>query len=312
MKKFYLICLLVLIFPVILSGCQTQSSGASWAWYAWTAMATVFLGAVAIVAIFYETIRRFRNRPRLAIEFESERPDYIKIPVGEVANPHDKRPREFIQSYFVRFRVVNHGRKTAAEDIEAFLSDIWCRHEGPGEGEYFFRPYERHIPGHLRWSMKQWNEVEKEQDVSFYPRINKEMARIWNLCYIVDPAYAYKYPIEDPVPVLKELYPELSVMQIPIDGPLLETPVLILDTVVKSSSRSYILPSGYYMLEVVVAASNAEKVVQYFDVDFQGKWNDKEHEMRKFDLVVRPISVVEAKARKDQHERSQEPRLATR
>ena len=253
------------------------------------ALATLCLAVGTFILVWWtvsgEQKRKRKDTPILEIGFESGPPDYIKIPVGKN-----------IDSYFIRFRVINKG-EDPAEYVEAYLAEVWERHDGYHEGEYEFKPYKRHIPIHLRWSIKQVEEIENEKDVIFYPRVNKSLDRFWNLCYIVDPKYASRFRKEDPLPLLQEIYPEFPMLKKDI-GRLGETPALILDTIWKPSSRSYMLLKGYYMLKVIVAASNAEMKTQHFDIDFRGKWNDNEHEMRKYDLRVLEIGDDTAEERK--------------
>ncbi len=270
----------------------------SWGWNALVAIGTLSLAVVALLAIFISSIRKYRNRPKLVIEFDPEPPDYIKIPVGEVSNPHDQHSRMFINSYFVRFRVSNKG-KDPAENVEAYLDELWERHEGDKEGEYEFKPAERHIPIHLRWYLKEMEKISDEKVAIFYPRINNGLDRFWNLCYSIDPAHIGHFPREDPLPLIQKTYPEFMRLEANLES-LKNTPAFILDTIWKPSSRSYIRLEGYYMLKVVIAASNAKMKVQHFDIDFKGGWADDEKIMRNEILKVRLVDDEVAEERKRQ------------
>jgi len=314
MKRSLFIFLAILTMcPIIVTGChQKEVSSVSWAWHALVAIGTLALAIAAFLAIFIGSIRKYRNRPRLVIEFEPEPPDYIKIPVGEISNPHDQHPRMFINSYFVRFRVSNKG-KDPADNVEASLDELWKRHEGDKDGKYEFEPAERHIPIHLRWSLNEMENISDEKDAIFYPRINSGLDRFWNLCYSIDPAHIGHYPKEDPLPLLQVIYPEFTMLEDNLEG-LKHTPAFILDTIWKPSSRSYIRLEGSYMLKVVIAASNAKMKIQHFDIDFKGGWADDESIMRNEILRVRLVDDEVAEERKRQFVdfRSPDPITQTR
>lgn len=106
---------------------------------AWTAIGTIFLGAVALSTFFYD---RYKNRrARVSMAINTTPPDSHQI---ELTNP---QTGEFVSKcIYIRIRV-DHIRGNSAEDVEIMISNFWNIDEnGVGTVKRAF------LPMNLVWS----------------------------------------------------------------------------------------------------------------------------------------------------------------
>lgn len=106
---------------------------------AWTAIGTIFLGAVALLTFFYD---RYKNRrARVSMIISITPPDCHQI---ELTNP---QTGEFVSKcIYIRIRV-EHIRGNSAEDAEIIVSNFWSIDEN---GRRNVR--RAFLPMNLKWS----------------------------------------------------------------------------------------------------------------------------------------------------------------
>ena len=295
-----ILILAMVLIPIAVAGCgQQQASGASWAWQAWIAFFTLFLGTVALATLIYTAVIRpcikYRRRPILKIQYSPKRPDFLKTLLSYVAGKEietDPIPRvvdhwQNAKAYWIRFKVNNEGIDPA-ENVEAYLAEVRRKDENGT-----FKTVERFIPGNLRWSDVHWD---------VYPRINRELPRHFDVGHIVDPserpAVAHADVYENPYPEGEMLYEERFESPEEMEEYRTTThSVLVLDMVVKRPSRNYILLEGHYMLRIMSIASNAALTSRYVDILFDGCWDPDFDTMWREHAIVIPVSEASANER---------------
>lgn len=301
MRRLVLVTVVLLtMLPLSTAGCCNDNpSGMSWAWGAWVAIGTLFLGAVALATLIYTAVIRpcikHRRRPILKIEYSPKRPDFLKALLSYIAGKEietDPIPRTIDKwqnatAYWIRFKVINEGIDPA-ENVEAYLAEV-RRKDKNG----MFKTVERFIPGNLRWSDVHWD---------VYPRINRDLPRHFDIGHIVDPserpAVAHADVYENPYPEGEMLYEER--FESPEEMEKYRTTthsVLVLDMFVKRPSRNYILLEGHYMLHIISIASNAALTSRYVDILFDGGWDPDFDTMWREHANVIPVSETTANER---------------
>jgi len=235
-----------------IAGAEQATKGATvnwkWDWDALVAIGTLALAISAFAAIFASTVRRWWNRPVLTMDLsDGVRPDFLSIPFGGQSSiTHGP---VVVDSYYVRFRVVNKGLRDPARNVMAFLAEV--NHQETGT------PVDTYIPLHLNWSNFGGH--------LFYPMINRGLDVHCDLGFILDPQRRNHFTNQNLNPT------RLGIAN--------DVPVLALDTVVKPNSQSSLIPPGTYILKVIVAASNAKPATAKFQVIVPDRWYPNEDEM---------------------------------
>jgi len=216
-----------------------------------SAVGTLVMALVAIVAIFQDKIRAWLMRPRLRVSISVAPPDCQKtkmrysLPSPDVNAPARERMADV---YYFRLRVSNSGNQKA-ESVEVFVAQL-SRQQADGS----FRVVDSFLPMNLVWA---------HLGGMLFPAIAPGTYKHCDLGYILDPQSRKMIPGE-----------HTTWPNVPPDKT-----ILTLDTVVKPYTLSYLLPFGTYHLVILVAAANAKAIKNTLEVRVTGDWYDDEREM---------------------------------
>lgn len=213
------------------------------------AVGTCLAALVALFTVLYfEIWLPRRNVPDLDIEpIKMSSPDCFKISIKCLSiSSKVERP---VDSYFLRFRVINKGRKRA-ENVEVFASKLTKKRQDNDSYEEVVS----FLPMHLTWSF--YGEI-------FIPTLSPKMFRHCDIAHIINPKNRHDCDGEaGHRPDVKD-----------------NETVLSFDTIVKPHTLSYLQEPGSYRLTVVVAANNSEPVERCLEIDLSGTWSDEETDM---------------------------------
>ena len=165
-------------------------------------------------------------------------------------------PSRIADVYYFRLKVHNKG-KSKAESVEVFAAKLERR-----RADGTFREVDTFLPMNLLWS--HYRQV-------FLPAISPKTYKHCDLAHIIDPKEREGFPEEH------KTWANVST----------EKTVLSFDTVVQPYTQSYLVPGGTYLLDIVVAAANAEPVEKRLEITLAGDWYDDEREMLSQGIGIR-------------------------
>lgn len=188
------------------------------------------------------------RRPRLSADIQAGIPDCIHIPY--ISKTDKGVIKAIVDSYFVRFRVKNNGRKTPAENVLAFLETVEVLVDSKYETLTSF------IPLQLTWS---------DLGFLYFPSIHRGIDTHCELGFILGPAGRDGFKEENITPretMNDDLY-------------------FCFNTFVKPNSLSSIVPFGDYRATIKIAAPNAVPIRVIIQIHVPKKWEENETEMYK-------------------------------
>lgn len=212
-----------------------------------TAIGTWILAVAAFLAVLYEPMKNKWYRPRLSASVEAKPPDCVKI-------PYVKKTAAGIvsaeaQSYYVRFRIRNKGRKNPAEGVMVYLENVEVLDQGDSRDVPTYIPLPlawSNLPGHL-----------------FYPKINRGLDIHCDIGFILHPGGRRGFEPDNISPI----------------GVTNDDLYMCWDTIVKPNSGSSLVPPGEYRLSIKVTASNATPIAVKAKIHVPEKWIDSESDM---------------------------------
>lgn len=159
---------------------------------------------------------------------------------------HDRwpAPSQTADVYYFRLEVRNAGRRRA-EWVEVFAAKL-KRKQADGT----FSRVDTFLPMNLLWS--------HYRQVVFLPAISPKTYKHCDLAHIIDPKEREGFREEH------NTWANVST----------EKTVLSFDTAVKPHTQSYLVTAGTYLLNIVVAAANAEPVEETLEITLTGDWYD--------------------------------------
>ena len=173
---------------------------------------------VAIVAVFGETIRAWRVRPKLASTLNLRPPDSHKTAM----RAKDKQGNEFYaDAYYCRLRVENRGT-LAAHNVEVYAGKLEKRRQDGGTD-----PVTTFLPMNLKWS---------HMGSIFFPRLGPGVPKHCDFFHIVKPSDRYRIESE-------AMFGEESERS--------ET-VISFDLMVKPLALGHLATAGRYEVELVI------------------------------------------------------------
>jgi hypothetical protein len=234
-----------------------------------TAIGTLIMALIAFVAIFQDKIRSWLTRPRLEISINLAPPDCIKTKMlysieyrgGVSLLPTDPRewPREReIDTYYFRLKVTNIGNEKA-ELVEVFASEL-SKQQADGS----FKIVDSFLPMNLVWS---------HFHTMLFPSISPTTYKHCDFAHILRPERREEIPGEH------KTWPNV----------LAAKTILSLDTIVKPTTLSNLLPNGAYRMVIIVAAANAKAVRKTLEFTITGDWYDDEQQMLGQGIGIRLI-----------------------
>jgi len=196
-----------------------------------------------IVALFKDSIRVWRRKPRFHATCGKETPRTVRTPIiasdgrGAVWNG---------ECYFVRVRVENTG-KTRAEKVEISASKLDKR----GPDNKTFADLTTILPLDLKWS---------NRGVAILDGISPKMGAFCDIVAVCDPAKPYqRKPAGTP--------PNVTVGQLQLE--------------VDPFTESHLLPPGTYKLTLRIAAANVLPVDKTLEFTHTGAWMQDDAAMRR-------------------------------
>jgi hypothetical protein len=247
-----------------------------------TAIGTLMAVIVAlIIAIFQDWLRALYSRPNLEISIDLCPPDCHKtrlhllsvldmegVPTTTTLYPHTEvaadiatftsgpAPSRIADAYYFRLKVRNLGRRRA-ESVEVFAAKLERK-----QADGTFSKVDSFLPMNLLWSYHRQ---------VFLPAISPKTYKHCDLAHIIDPSERENFPGEH------KTWPNVSS----------EKTVLSFDTASKPYVQSYLVPAGIYLLNIVIAAANAEPVEETLEITLTGDWYDNEQEMLSQGIGIR-------------------------
>jgi hypothetical protein len=189
------------------------------------------------VALFKDAVIRHFRKPELRLRVDSAPPDCV------FSLMTDREGKDLGWSYWIRLWVENTG-SVRAEQVQVFVAKVYKR-DVKGD----MAPVADFVPMNLRWSnARDWKNPE-----IFAAGISHKMGKHCDLCSIVDPAV--------PRFILKG-YEGQCVADLQLE-------------VFPTGSRNRLAP-GYYVLELLVGAANADPVTTYVELNLKGTWSTDE------------------------------------
>lgn len=217
------------------------------------------LGVVAIlVAIFGPPLAGAVNRkwrgPKLVIVYEHKPPM-----IRKTSRFHHPEPDRRDAYYDFHFQTGNKG-KTRAEKVEAVLEEIW---------DYDSAGVLHRLEGF--WAVRLRFDSGGTKAIDLNPHRQEQ----WNLGNIPD----------------RDVQNRLMKLDMYNDVPGKEGDDLrfFLDVDEWPFFQPNVLLPGKYKIKVTLYSSNAPREHQYFIIDWNGEWRDKEEEMFK-QIVITPVS----------------------
>jgi hypothetical protein len=234
----------------------------SWWWHKLTPSSLAqWVGAVAtsaavVVALFKDQLLHRFRKPKLAIRISPEPPDCVFSPM-RARDGHGKVVWTG-KAYWLRLWVQNGGKEPAKE-VQVFVSKL---HKWGANNKY--NPVREFMPMNLRWSNgRDWSNPEV-----FASRITrKPIGKHCDLCSISDPAN----PMDQ-----FEGFKGRCVGSLTLE--------------VQPGSGIHRLPPEDYLIELIVAASNADPVSAYLKLNIKGPWSDDPDVMFRDHLAVEIVS----------------------
>lgn len=230
-------------------------------WPQWIeAISTALAAFVALgTVLYFEIWLPRRNAPKLDIEpLRMSSPDCFKIPYGAISIQTGEL--KIVDSYFLRFRVINKGRKRA-ENVEVFASKLTKL-----QANSSYEEVASFLPMHLNWSSHPKGNI-------FVSTLSRKMYRHCDLAHIINP--------NDRLDCHGEAGHR------PIVAP--DKTVLSFETIVKPNSLSHLQEPGRYRLTVVIAANNFEPIEKCLEIYLSGEWFDDETRMLSEGVGVRVV-----------------------
>lgn len=210
---------------------------------------------VFIVAVFQDRIRLWFTHPELEVSIRTAPPDCHKVPMfgftrGGASISNGTVKQVFVaNAYYLRLRIKNRGNDKA-EFVEVLL-DTLSRQQADGA----FGPVESFLPLNLYWS----NIRE-----AYMPVIYPDTFKLCDLGHIIDPPN-------------REVAGEGEHRN--WEGFSDDQTILSLETSIRSTTMSHLIPPGIYKMRIIIAAANAKPIRKTLEINLAGKWYEDEREM---------------------------------
>jgi hypothetical protein len=193
--------------------------------------------ALAVLAVFQDTVRGWFYHPALDASIDTQPPDCVAVPVTTLDG------RQIADAVYLRIWVKNIGTRTA-RSVEVYASellrkrtdDTWERvHEFP--------------PMNLRWS---------NVHVIFFPNIVPGTGKHCDLGHITDPAARSNAALREDNPRLNLTDQETS---------------LAFDLIMSPNHKGHIIGPGDYQLKILIAAENSRHPIEKtISLSLKGRW----------------------------------------
>jgi hypothetical protein len=218
--------------------------------------AAQWFGAVAtflavIVALFKDSIREWRRKPKLIVTCENSPPCTVRTPLFV----KDSRTGTLLwsgDSYWVRVKVENKGR-TRAEKVQVSLSNLYYRPNVDGE---FSEDAGHHFPLNLKWA---------HIGVPILDGISPDMVALCDVIALSDPANPHR-------PQLANIPLNATVGQLQLE--------------VNLPPEFDSLRPGAWKLTLRIGAANAKPIEKTLLFSHTGEWRQNDVDMRRECLRV--------------------------
>jgi hypothetical protein len=205
--------------------------------------------ALAFVAVFGESIRAWRRRPRLAAACICAPPHCVSVPMGR------RDSTATTTAVYLRVLVTNGGRESA-RNVGAYANDLSRqRADSTWERMPDFPPM------NLIWS---------NLGTMYFPIIGPGSRRPCDVGHIIDPANRRDFP--------EESNTRLNL------GP--DQVSLTFDVIAKPNHQGHIVGPGVYRLDIEVSAENARPLSSRLEIDLR-RWYPEEARMLSAGVRIR-------------------------
>jgi hypothetical protein len=197
--------------------------------------------ALAVAAIFQDSIRGLFYRPRFQVSVKTEPPDCVSV-------PFTKQDGTFIADViYLRLWIMNMGNATA-KNAEVYAQDLRReRADGCWERVGMFPPM------NLKWA---------NLGHIYFPTIAPGMGKYCDIGHIVDPTCRATVGEDSPNLALSNHQTSLA-----------------FDLMVSPNHRGHIIGPGKYQLNILVAAENAPPIKKIITINLSGTWDADEIKM---------------------------------
>src|SRR5882724_12016172 len=202
--------------------------------------------AAVIVALFKDSILRWRHKPRLDATCTKETPWTVRTPIVV----HDNKGAILWtgECYYVRSKVENSG-KTRADKVEVYASKLA---KLGADNKFAEIPF---LPLNMKWSNSPPGGAAAIRD-----GISPKMGAFCDIVALCDPANPHqRRPAGTPT----------------------NTTVGQLQLEVEPFTGSDLLPPGTYRLTLRIAAANVEPIDKIFEFKHTGSWLQADADMRR-------------------------------
>jgi len=193
--------------------------------------------ALAVLAVFGETVRSWFRKPKLVLSVVCEPPDCVSIP-SERQIRYDRRRADTI---YLRVLVKNNGNESAT-NVEVYAEKL-----SRLRADQNWDLLTQFPPMNLVWS---------NFGQMYFPRIAPDMGKHCDIAHIIDPAQRKYFEQENP---RLDLSPSEVSMEF--------------DLVTRPFNKSHIVGPGTYRVRVVVAATNVRPTIHTMEIRLAGPWH---------------------------------------
>jgi hypothetical protein len=242
----------------------------------WTAVLTIATFFLGFIAVFQDKIRSWAWKPKLIVNNLKIEKVLCKLPVVETEN--QRAEKDFLlkkddvidcYTYYFRTNVRNEG-DTSAKNVEVIINEV----EKYENNKWVY--VNGFLSNNLIWSLSS-----PKGEVKIYCEyISPNTGQYVYIGHIYDPQY---HRVERYAATFKEEYPLFHV-----NNP---TECLIcFDVSMKTYSQDFIIKPGKYKFKLTIGASNCKSISKTYELDFTGKWEVREEEMLKKELIITEIN----------------------
>ena len=199
--------------------------------------------ALAVVAIFQDSIRGWVYRPKFQASITTRPPDCIAIPVSL------QNGTFLADSTYIRLWVQNIGN-APAKNVEVYAKELLYR-----RADQSWEQVDAFPPMNLRWS---------NSGIIYFPVIVPDMGEHCDLFHIVDPARRSDPNIGEENPRLNLTNRQTS---------------MAFDLMASPNHKGHIVGPGEYCLKILIAAENTHPFERSISISLRGTWDADETRM---------------------------------